>query len=454
MTKTLSITISQIFSVLLNFCVQLILARFYGKHGAGTYLSIMSLMNILSVLGLFGINNYYIFLKSKNGYISKLVASSIIQIYFLMNITSVFLIIILGMINFYEYLFLIISSIFMMILTNYIAIISSYIQVKEKIVKVSLIQMTIPFLKIIGLFGGALIMQPLFKGYSFIILIISSIMIALFSIKYFKIIFKYNILKFDNFYSTFKSLIPYAILNITFLLYTQANTFYVGIWMDSKNAAYFGLAYLFLNTIFVLPTAIYQRLLAHKLIYLLYNSIEEFKKLMSNLQDLLIILSSIMILLLYVSAKYLITILFGENYFKSIEILQLLTFIIPFRLLSISIGTVLSNDDYIKERIKVELFVTFFNFLLNLILIKNIGVTGAILSSIITEMILSFSFANVMRKKLKIKVKVKLYLPLIIVIFIFITNLPHYIEYLIILLMCIILVKPILSRLNVIKNYL
>ena len=82
---------------------------------------------------------------------------------------------------------------------------------------------------------------------------------------------------------------------------------------------------------------------------------------------------------------------FGEDYIKSVEILQLLAFIIPFRLLSISIGTVLSTDDYIKERIKSRNICNNFEFLINLILIKLIGVRGAIVSAILTEFILSLS---------------------------------------------------------------
>lgn len=454
MIKTISLTISQVLSVLLNFSVQLILAHFYGKHETGSYLSIISLMNILSVLGLFGINKYYIFLKSKNGNIDKLVASNIIKIYFLMNVISIIIISIIGLINFRNYIFLILSSVVMMVLTNCIAIITSYIQVREKIIKVSFIQLIVPFLKVIGLIGGFFILNFMFKGYSLIVLTISAIVFSFIFFTYLKIVLSYDLLKLDGFYLTFKSLMPYAILSLTFLLYTQGNTFYIGVWLDSKSAAYFGLAYLFLNTIFVFPTAIYQRLLAHKLLYLLYNSFDEFKKLLSNLQDILIILSSIVILLLYISAKFFIVIFFGESYLKSVEILQTLAFIIPFRLLSISIGTVLSNDDYIKERIKVEIFVTFLNFLTNLIFIKILGIYGAIISAILTEFLLSLSFAKVIKDEFKIKVKFSLYLPLLVALLIHFIDLPQILEYIIVSITIIILIKPIVQRVKLIKKYI
>lgn len=454
MIKTFSLLISQLLAIILNFSVQLVLAHFYNKNETGTYFSVIALMNILSVLGLFGINKYYIFLKSKQGYIDREKSKNIIFIYFLMNLLSIGILIVVGILNFSHYLFFIISSSLMMILTNGIAIITSYIQVREKIISVSFLQLIIPFLKVVGLVGGTFIIQSFFKGYSLIVVIISLIILLSFIIKYSKSIFSYNFLELNGLYTTFKNLLPYAILSITFLLYTQGNTFYIGVWLDAKNAAYFGLAYLFLNTIFIFPTAIYQRLLAHKLLYLMYNSLEEFKKLLSNLQDLLIILSNILILLLYISAKFLILTFFGEDYIKSVEILQLLAFIIPFRLLSISIGTVLSTDDYIKERIKVEIYVTILNFLINLILIKLIGVIGAIVSAILTEFILSLSFAKVIKKEFEIKVKFIFYFPLLIVIVLFFTNLPSFIEYIILSIITIILIKPIFHRLKSIQKYI
>ncbi|MDO0993976.1 polysaccharide biosynthesis C-terminal domain-containing protein [Staphylococcus borealis] len=454
MIKTFSLLFSQILSILLNFSVQLILANFYGKSETGTYLSIISIMNILSVLGLFGINKYYIFLKSKKGFIDEITAINIIKIYILMNILSIILMLFIGWINFSHYLLFIISSTLMMVLTNSIAIITSYIQVREKIIKVSFLQLIIPLLKVGGLILGAFLFQKLFKGYSIIVILVTLGILIINAIQYSKSLLHFNFFKKTDLILTLRKLTPYALLSVTFLMYTQGNTFYVGIWLDSKGAAYFGLAYLFLNTIFIFPTAIYQRLLAHKLLYLMYNSLEEFKKLLSNLQDVLIILSSVAILLIYLLAKILITTLFGESYLRSVEILQILAFIIPFRLLSISIGTVLSNDDHVKERIKVELIVTFLNFIANLILIKLLGINGAIISAILTELILSLSFAKVVREKFNMKVKYLFYLPMVIALIIYFANLPNYVEYIIVFLIIAILVKPIMSRLKIIKKYI
>src|SRR5699024_7346828 len=150
--------------------------------------------------------------------------------------------------------------------------------------------------------------------------------------------------------TTIKTLTPYALLNIFFIFYTQGNTFYLGLLASAEQAAFFGISYLFLNTIFIFPTAIYQKILAHKMIYFLFNNIYLFKLYYKTIQELLIVLSGLAMLCIYFLAEWIIVLFFGTEYEESIKILKMLVVIIPFRLVTISIGTILSNDKYIKSR--------------------------------------------------------------------------------------------------------
>ncbi|MHD0397956.1 MATE family efflux transporter [Staphylococcus simulans] len=448
MIKILTLSSSQLLAIILNFSIQIILAKLYGKDEAGIYFSIISLMNILSVVGLFGINKYYIFLKSKDNNIGTDVIQNMIQIFLFMNVSATFILVIISSVRFPEYLLFNVSSMFLIILTNGIAILTSIIQIDGKVQKVSLLQIIIPLLRVIGLLLGAIVLQKYFEGYSFIVIIISLIAIY-FVFKSITRNLSFKKSKNDKrILDTFNHLIPYAALSITFILYTQGNTFYIGLLSSPENAAVFGLAYLFLNTIFIFPTAIYQKLLAHKLLNLMYNSQKEFKKLFSTLQELLILISSVIILVIYLASGLIITIFFGESYSDSIRILQLLSLVIPLRLLSISIGTVLSNDDYIRDRIKAEIVVTIINVISNIALINLIGLYGAIISVLITELILSFSLANVVKEKMKIPVNYSLYLPLLLVVIMVVIKLPMLYVIAIGSVIILFLIKPVLKRMR------
>src|SRR5699024_9235221 len=131
----------------------------------------------------------------------------------------------------------------------------------------------------------------------------------------------------------------------------------------------------------------YQKILAHKMIYFLFNNIYLFKLYYKTIQELLIVLSGLAMLCIYFLAEWIIVLFFGTEYEESIKILKMLVVIIPFRLVTISIGTILSNDKYIKSRLNIEILVTFLNIIVNFSLIPFLEVNGAIISVVVTEII-------------------------------------------------------------------
>ncbi|PTF33084.1 hypothetical protein BUY25_12755, partial [Staphylococcus cohnii] len=141
-----------------------------------------------------------------------------------------------------------------------------------------------------------------------------------------------------NIFKTIKVLFPYVLLSAIFVLYTQGNTLYLGLLTSTKAAAYFGISYLFLNTIFIFPTVIYQKVLAHKLMYYLFNDFKKFEFYYKKIQEVLILFAGITMLTIYFIADKLIVILFGSEYIESIFILKVLVMLIPFRLITLSIS--------------------------------------------------------------------------------------------------------------------
>lgn len=264
-------------------------------------------------------------------------------------------------------------------------------------------------MKVSGLVLGIIILGEHLIGYALYVLIITIIVLLIFAKKYTRKISKIFSEPKSEIRKTVKILLPYALLNIFFMFYTQGNTLYLGILSSAQQAAYFGISYLFLNTIFIFPTAIYQKVLAHKMMYFLFNNVELFKLYYKTMQELLIIISGLAMLVIYYIADWLIVLFFGANYEESIRILQLLAIIIPFRLITISIGTILSNDKYIKNRLKIEILVTILNIIINFTLIPILGVNGAIISVIITEIIIAILFERTVNKDFDIKINKLLY---------------------------------------------
>lgn len=143
--KVGGLLLSQVLSLLFNFFVQILLAKFYGIEETGTYFSIISLMNIMSVIGLFGINKYYIYIKSARVNFDNDLLKSLIIIYINLNVFCAVILFTIAYFRFPEYILFIISCMFLMVLTNSIAIISSLIQINDKIIEISLLHLIVPF---------------------------------------------------------------------------------------------------------------------------------------------------------------------------------------------------------------------------------------------------------------------------------------------------------------------
>lgn len=446
--KISTLMFSQSLTLLLNLSIQIILAKYYSTKDTGVYFSIFALTNILSTIGLYGINKYYIYIKSKSNNISTQHIKDISQIFICINIICMITLLVWGNLKFPEYPLFIIGNMLVILLSSLIAIITSIVQIKNKVSIISILQMLTPFIKVMGLLIGFYILNNYFRGYSLIVILLSLLSI---SILYKSYISKYKINLLDmngDYFSIFKTLTPYACLNILFTIYTQGNTFYLGILETPEKAAYFAIAYLFVNTIFIFPTSIYQKVLAHRLLRLVYNDRLTFNRVYASLQELVILSSSVCIILVYIFSDDIITLLFGEKYFESIKVLNYLLLFVPFRLITVSIGTILSTNENIMKRIQSEIILCFINIVVNFTFIPLFGIVGAIASVIITEFFLAVFFTLIIEKNYKVHVNRYTYLSFVPICILIILNVNLSVMILVELFVLILIFRSIKRRIK------
>ena len=140
---------------------------------------------------------------------------------------------------------------------------------------------------------------------------------------------------------------------------------------------------------------------------------------------------------------------FGTEYKESIKILKVLVVIIPFRLITISIGTILSNDKYIKNRLSIEVLVTILNIIINFSLIPLLGVNGAIISVIVTEIIIAILFERTVNHDFDIKINKSVYLLLIPCLFVMFIKFNLIIKVILIIVIVLIAFKIIFDRVRI-----
>jgi O-antigen/teichoic acid export membrane protein len=99
----------------------------------------------------------------------------------------------------------------------------------------------------------------------------------------------------------------------------------------------------------------------------------------------ILILSGLIFVTLVIFSKSIIVLLYGEKYYSSILILQLLSLaIIPLALNNLT-GITLNGLGMFRENLKVMISALFINILANIILLNTLGILGAVYATLITE---------------------------------------------------------------------
>jgi len=198
----------------------------------------------------------------------------------------------------------------------------------------------------------------------------------------------------------------FFIADISAIIYEKIDIFIISFFLGVNGTMIYGPAVNIIFFTFFLPNAIYFVVLP-----LLTRNYRNFKNqevnnfVKNSIFQLIVQLSFgiLMSLLIFFFSHYIIKALFGNSYLASVDILKRLA-IIPFiKFGNFGLGAILTSSKKQDIRTNIMISSAIINFLLNLILVKTIGLDGAIISYIISELFLLISYSyysiNILRKK-------------------------------------------------------
>ena len=87
------------------------------------------------------------------------------------------------------------------------------------------------------------------------------------------------------------------------------------------------------------------------------------------------------------SAETLVELVYGKKYFLSVNILKLLVIALPFLFLNNLTGVILNSIKREKNAFYSTMIASLLNVLVNILLLNLIGLVGAVISTIITEIL-------------------------------------------------------------------
>ncbi|PKO09697.1 MAG: hypothetical protein CVU40_10410 [Chloroflexi bacterium HGW-Chloroflexi-2] len=183
----------------------------------------------------------------------------------------------------------------------------------------------------------------------------------------------------------------FYIADISAVFYERIDIFLISIFIGVSGNEIYGPAISIIFFSFFLPNAIYYVVLP-----LLSTNYKNYINLKNN-SFIKIALTQLTIqfffgILVYIFIKLftqpIIIILFGSKYVESLTILQNLAIIPMIKYLNFGLGAIITSSNNQKIRTNIMISSAVINFLLNLLLIRIIGIQGAIISYIISELFL------------------------------------------------------------------
>lgn len=417
-TKTISLLwAGSLGAAAIAFITQIILARSLGASGYGDYSSSFTLVSIFSPLAGFGIGSLWLRIFGQHGFAgNKLIPASFsfIRMSTLIAIISYIAASLVTSKGDADSNLVALALIGVIFGQLSLELMSGQLRVEGSYLSLALWQLLPHLFRLLGiliaifLFGKLNTLTAAFSSGIALLLIFFLSLPRLISISRLGIrpqgqtaiptITSELALKKHNAFTIFSEAWPFGIAGIFYLLFYQGSIVIVERLSGADEAGNLGAALSIMAAIYLLPSAIYQKYLLPKIHRW---ATHDRKKLISVYKSGLLLMSALGILTMVsmlIACEFIIQVLFGKQFEKSILIFQILALGIPFRFASTSIGAFLVTDVHMKRKVKYMAIVSVASITLNFLLVPYYTAYGAALVATASEIILFIFYVRGARK--------------------------------------------------------
>jgi O-antigen/teichoic acid export membrane protein len=191
---------------------------------------------------------------------------------------------------------------------------------------------------------------------------------------------------------------PFGLAVFFQLIYYQSDIVLLKYMVGNEVAATYNVAFVILAIVFILPSVLYQKFLMPKIHYWASHDHEMLKRAYDKGNKYMILIGSVSVFGIVVSSSWLISLLFGADYFDSIALLNILALSVPFIFIAYNSGAVLVTSHHLYRKVKYMGIVAILNVVLNVILIPEYGAEGAAISTVISNLLLFSLYEFAIRK--------------------------------------------------------
>lgn len=186
---------------------------------------------------------------------------------------------------------------------------------------------------------------------------------------------------------------PFGLAGVFYLIYFQSDIILLKYIMGDDVAGIYNVAFVVIATVYMLPGVVYQKFLLPKIHRWARHDRAKVSQVYRTGNLIMLILGFISMVILWLTANFVLPWIFGEGYEEAVFIVMVLALGVPLRFVSLSTGAFLMADGYIRKKAALMAIAATINVTLNIFLIPVYGAIGAAVATCLTEVFLFISYA-------------------------------------------------------------
>ncbi|MED4534437.1 oligosaccharide flippase family protein [Metabacillus fastidiosus] len=406
--------LSKALSSFFAFIAQILIARLLTQEDYGTIAFYIILINIISSIIGFGLGNFWLwkFAIERNN-VRRWIKATVNTI-LLLSIVSVPLYILIPYFTLGSYsLYISVTLLPLLLYQGFESVVIASFQMRNEYTKLSYYMMVKNSILLIS----SLILF-IFEFQSFILSYgLLSVALLLYSLTIVgKLNKKLKVERFEkNAYSekitikkVFTSAWPFGAQGILYMLYYQVGIVIITILLGTTSTGFYNASFTIISFVFVFSSILFQiYLLPRSNIWIARKDFNKVTFLRNKVTFLFFLIGIFITVIFYYIGEFLITLLYGKAFLDSVLLFKVLILAIPFRFISDSLGVLFTSKKMMLYKVYVQGGGALVNIILNLIFISQVGVIGAALSTVLTEVIvviLLYLFSGRLEKEMRKRV--------------------------------------------------
>jgi O-antigen/teichoic acid export membrane protein len=185
---------------------------------------------------------------------------------------------------------------------------------------------------------------------------------------------------------------PFGMAAFFHLIYYQSDIIFLKYISGNESAGIYNVAFTVMAAIYLLPGVIYQKYLLPKMHRWAIHDKDKFYQVYMFGNKAMLLIGLIAMLGIWVTAFWLLPLLFGEAYENSILILNILALSAPVIFLAFNSGAALVTKENMRKKVWYMGCVAVLNIVLNIILIPPYSGEGAAAATVLSNLILLLAY--------------------------------------------------------------